>query len=614
MSKLRLAFDIETNGLLPTVDKIWCLVIVDSDSGVVYTYSDYDENLLSIRAGLDKLSTADVIYGHNIIGYDLPVLKKIAGWAPDSKTNVVDTWIMSQVVRYKRDHKHGLAGWGEYFKFPKGDYNDWSAYSQEMLTYCIRDVELNVKVYKELVDSARKTIKRYPLFAKGLEIEMEFAKIESDIRLKGWVFNIDNAIKLLGDMNDKLNHIESILEPRIGMQCIKTDGTETKTPAWRKDGCYTLATVRHFGIDETRGKTDRPIEGEYSRVSFEQGKIGQIKVVRSYLYSIGWVPDEWNVEKINGKFVNKSPKITESSLKPLGESAMMISEYYTIRARKGILEGWINEVNLYGDGRLHGRMWTIGTPSSRCRHEVICNIPREDSAYGAELRALLMCEQGTSIVGADSAGCQVRALCHYLNNEEFTKEVIHGDIHQRNADVLNVSRNASKPFFFAYLFGAGAGKLGNILTGKTDAKLGAQMKEKFQSSVPGMTVFVNRLEQEFDRTTAAFGANMSFIRGLDGRIVFVSSKHQVLNYLLQTTEAITCKAAMVWASRKLTEEKIMHYPIMHYHDEAEFVVKDDDVERTKEILELAFTEGPRLFDVTCMAGSAKSGKTYLEVH
>jgi DNA polymerase-1 len=613
MSKLRYCYDVECDGLLDRVTKIWCLVLVNPDTGEVKPYSDHDPKLPKVAEGLQELNKADIIFGHNCIGFDNVVLKKVLGWSPAPSVRVIDTWIMSMLLQYKRDHKHGLAGWGEKFKFPKLEFSDFTQYTQEMLTYCIRDVELNVLVYKELTQQAQKLMTKYPLFSKGLEVEMEFAKIEADIQYKGWKFDMDGAIKLLGEIDDKLEAIERVLEPRIGLQCVRTDGTVTKQPAWRKDGCYTLATVKHFGIEEERGRTDRPIEGEYSRVSFEQGKIGQIEIVKSYLYSIGWVPDEWNVEKVGNKWINKSPKITESSLEKLGPEAMMISEYYTIRSRKGILEGWIDAAK-NSDGRLHGRMWTIGTPSFRCRHEIVCNIPREDSAYGAELRELLTCEPGTSIVGADSAGCQVRALCHYLGNDEFTKEVVHGDIHQRNADALGVSRKASKPFFFAYLFGAGAGKLGNILTGKTDAKLGAQMKEKFQNSVPGMKRLVTTLEDEYTRTGSAFGSDKAHIRGLDGRIIFVASPHQVLNYLLQTTEAITCKAAMVWASRKLAEERIMNYPIMHYHDEAEFVVKDEDVERTKEILAEAFTEGPKMFNVTCMAGESKSGKTYLAVH
>jgi len=116
-----------------------------------------------------------------------------------------------------------------------------------MLTYCIRDVELNVKVYKVLVTEAQKLITKNPLYKHGLNVEFEFAKIESDIRQKGWMFNMAAAQTLLTEINNKLDAIEAVLEPRIGMRCIKTDGKdEFKEPAWRKDGCYTVATVKPF--------------------------------------------------------------------------------------------------------------------------------------------------------------------------------------------------------------------------------------------------------------------------------------------------------------------------------------------------------------------------------
>ena len=590
------------------------MVVVNIDTGVVTSFSDWDPKLPTLAEGLVFLEKADVLAGHNVISYDLQVLKKLAGWSPKQQTKVFDTWIMSQLLQYKRSHKHGLAGWGEFFKYPKLDYDDWSKYTPEMLTYCIRDVELNVKVYNHLVADARKIISKYPLFAKGMDVELEFAKIEADIHSKGWLFDLNKAHTLLKEINDKLETIERVLEPKIGLRCIRTDGTETKKPAWRKDGCYTLATVKHFGIDEARGKTDRPIEGEYSRISFEQGKVSQIEVVKDYLYSIGWVPDEWNVEKINGKFVNKSPKITESSLKPLGEEAMMISEFYTVRSRKGILEGWIEHVSKSPDGRLHGKMFTIGTPTFRCRHEIVANIPSVDSVYGKEMRSLLTCEQGTSIVGADSSGNQMRGLCHYLGNEDFTHEVINGDVHQSNADALGTTRKLSKPFLYAFLFGGGAGKLGQILTGTTNAKVGAAAKEKFANSIPGMKQLLENLSSEYERTKAMFGESYANIRGIDGRIVFVSSPHQTLNYLLQTAEGVTCKAAIVYLRDKLIERKIHHYFTLHYHDECVCICKDEDAEEVAELAIEAFTEAPKWFGITCMSGSAHIGKTYSEVH
>ena len=615
MSKLRLCVDLETNGFMPHVSKIWCMVAIDSDTGTVYSFSDYDKELPSLKEGLEFIGTADILFGHNFIGYDLVVLEHLTGWTPTDNQQVIDTWVLSQINQYKRDHKHGLAGWGSKLEFPKIEFNDFDSYSKEMLKYCIRDVELNVKVYKELAIESSKIISKHPSFKKGIEVEMEFSAIEAEIRNKGWMFDMAGAQTLLTKINNKIDAIEQVLEPKIGMRCIKIDKpTEYKEPAWRKDGCYTLSTVKHFGYTQESGKRDRPILGAYCRVSFEQGKAGSIEVAKDWLYSLGWVPDEWNVERINGKFVNKSPKLSDSSLSLLGADAMLLSDFYTIRSRKSILEGWIKEVKESLDNRLHGRMWTIGTPTFRCRHEVVANLPKVSSVYGKEMRSLLVCEEGTTIVGADSSGNQMRGLCHYIGNDEFTNEVINGDVHQRNADTLNVSRDLAKPFLYAFLFGGGAGKLGLILSGKRDAKLGQEAMAKFEKSTPGLPELKDKIMTQYNNTAGAFGKEKAFVRGIDGRLVFVSSPHQVLNYILQTAEGVTCKAAAVYLKRKLRERKIPHYFVLHYHDELAVVCKDEHVEELRELSEEAFTEAPKWFGITCMGGEAKVGKTYADVH
>jgi len=610
----RYVFDLETDNLLPKVSRIWMLVIEDVDSGEVFTYPNPtgDPKSGSLRSGLNKLASADVIIGHNIIGYDLVVLKHLTNWSPPDTQTIVDTWILSQLTQYKRDHKHGLEGWGHKLGFQKIEFSNFDEYSEEMLTYCIRDVQLNTKVYNLLSDQCHKIILRNPLFKKGIQVEMQFAMIEAEIRRRGWKFDKPKADALLAEINGKLEVIEAFLEPLIGMRCIKKDGLEHKEPAWRKDGCYTVNTAKWFDVPIESGREDRPIDGPYSRISFEQGKVSSIEVVKDYLYSIGWVPDEWNTEKINGKFVNKSPKLTDTSLALLGDTGKLISEYYTIRSRKGILEGWLKEVQT--DGRLHGRMWTIGTPTFRCRHEVVANLPSVDSVYGKEMRSLLVCEDGMSIVGADSAGNQMRGLCHYIGNDSFTNEVINGDVHQRNADALGVSRKLAKPFLYAFLFGGGAGKLGLILTGKRDATVGSNAIEKFQDSIPGLKELRSSLESQFKRTSEAFGKDNAFIRGIDGRTIFVSSNHQVLNYLLQTLEGITCKAAIVWMKEELIKRRIPHYFALHYHDEYAVVVPDEYAEEVRQLSIDSFTEAPKDFGVVCMNGDAHVGKTYAEVH
>jgi DNA polymerase-1 len=613
----RYTFDIETNGFMPDVNKCWMVVIEDVDTSEVFSYTSKDGNMnKDLFEGLTKLSEADILIGHNIIGYDLVVLDHLFGWKPKETQRIMDTYVLSQLIQYQRNHRHSLEGWGTLLGYPKLEFNDFSKYSDEMLTYCIRDVQLNTKVYMCLQEDGTRIIKRNPLFTKGIHVEMEFAKIEADIRNRGWIFDMESALKLQEHLNGRLEKSEAYLEPLIGMRCIPKDGRDDyKEPAWRKDGCYTINTVKWFNIPIESGRpsrSGRPIEGPYCRVSFEQGKVSSIEVVKNYLYSIGWEPDEWNWDRINGAMIKKGPKLTETSLLPLGESGKLINEYYTIRSRRDILKGWIEAAQK--DGRLHGRMWTIGTPTFRCRHEVVANLPSVDTEYGKEMRSLLKCEEGYSIVGADSAGNQMRGLCHYIGNEDFTEEVINGDVHQRNANALGVTRKLAKPFLYAFLFGGGAGKLGLILTGKRDVAVGQSAIEKFQDSIPGLKELRESLEAQFNKTSDAFGKKNAFIRGIDGRTIFVSSKHQVLNYLLQTLEGITCKAAIVWMKKELIKRGIPHYFALHYHDEFAVVVPDNFAEEVRLLSIESFTEAPKEFGVMCMNGDAHIGKNYAEVH
>jgi DNA polymerase-1 len=625
-------FDIETDGLWPEVSKIWCLVITDTETLESTRYSDYDPEYENLDEGLKELSHPNmVLVGHNIGGYDLMVLRVLKGWEPHPTSTIHDTWIMSMVLNQKRTHKQGLGGWGEFLGEPKHEWTDWSRYQRAMMDYCVQDTIVNVKVYKHLIEEMKAIHRTNKLIAKGLWVESRFAVMEGRIREKGWLFDMAAAVKLLDLMQDRMSYIENLLEPQIGMLCVPTDARdEFKAPAWRKDGCYTVNTVKHFGYPIESGREERPIGGPFCRVEFEQGKLSSDKVLKHWLESIGWEPDEWNYERINGQFIKKSAKLTESSLILLGERGELVDEYNMIKNRRGILAGWIEEAKR--DGRVHGRMWTIGTPTFRCRHEVVANLPgvkldKQDNilkgvegGFGYDMRSLFQCEEGMTIIGADSSGNQMRGLCHYLGNDEFTKEVIEGDVHMRNAITLAMftgnepKRKIAKPFLYAFLFGGGAGKLGLILTGKRDAKIGAQALDKFADSIPGMKPLIERLKDLFERTAANFGKNHAFIKGIDGRIVYTESPHKVLNYLLQTLEGVTCKAAAIYLEDKLIELGIPHYFAMHYHDEFAVVVPDKYADQVAALSIEAFTEAPKWFGVECMSGDAKQGKTYAEVH
>ena len=619
---MRLTVDIEANGLQAT--KIWMIVCENIDNGMIYKFSDVKSLHGTLEDGVNFLKNATLLVGHNLIGYDLPTIDRIMGSNLLLEAHVHDTLVMSQVLRYKRGHRHGLEGWGENLGYSKIEFDkekfaigDDPEVFKEMLSYCIRDVQLNTKVYLQLLEEYKKAYGFRPLIKEGMQIEHETSKFNAYVRDKGWYFDMDEAKSILGTMHQRMAEIENVIEPEMGTRVTYIDKAP-KTPKFKKDGTYSAPTCRllseFFGKDVSPTDTHLAPPGfEFQRTTKEQAKLGSQEVVKEWLLSIGWKPDEYNRKKIGFEWVTMGPKLTTTSLEKLGERGMMIDEYYALRHKASLMEGWIEKVEGTEDGRLHGNMWTIGTPTFRCRHETIANLPGARTPWGKEIRSMLKPDPGYVIVGCDSSGNQLRGLCHYVSNSQFTSEVIYGDQHQRNADTLSCSRDTAKSYLYAYLFGAGDAKLGQVLTGKSNSEVGRVSKEKFAKSIKGLGELRDNLQRVWNNTKNRQGDG--WFPGLDGRPVFAGSAHQALNYLLQSAEGITCKAALAYGWKKMQEEGLRAEPRLFYHDELAFQAHPDDAERVGEILKEAFTEGPKTFGVDIMeGGDYVIGESYADVH
>ena len=616
---MKLVIDIEADAVDAT--KIWMLCAHDIDTGIDYQFSDYSDKCLSMADGIRLLEGADVLIAHNGIGYDIPVLSRLTGFKLRDDQKVFDTWVMSQTLRYKRTHKHGLAGWGEhlgyskiYFdpeNFAKGD--DPEVF-KEMLRYCKQDVRLNVQVYEALMDEFKKIYSINPLIREGLKIEHDTAHFNAYVKERGWKFNEEKAHATRTKMQDRMDEIKAQIEPKLGEHKVYID-KEPRTPKFKKNGNYNVHTVRqlteYFGRPVKEDETNLVPAGQtFQRSRMEQINLGQVDLVKEYLKTIGWKPDDWTVKKIDGKWVKQSPKLTQTSLSKLGELGEMISEYYTIRNRASVIDGWFDQAKA---GRLHGNMWTIGTPTFRVRHEVIVNLPGVHAPWGKELRELLVADEGMVVVGADSSGNQLRGLCHYVGNDGFTNEVIYGDQHSRNAEILKCDRPTAKNYLYAYLFGAGAAKLGSILTGRPNPTVGRASADAFGKGIKGLAELKSTLGNSWKERQYRQGVGWFF--AVDGRPVFAESDHQTLNYLLQTTEGITCKAALSYAWDKIKTEGLNAEPRLFYHDELAFVATPEDADRVGEILQESFREAPKTFGIECMdGGDYVIGQSYADVH
>ncbi len=163
-------FDIEANGLLDTVDKIWVVKFKKVGEDRWWTWDSEDGD--DCQAAKDLIKKVDVAIGHNILGYDLPAIEKVLGipfglntWN-GKKVQFIDTLVMSEFWNPDLDG-HSLEDWGNRLGFPKMDYRqhlielgvmtgnepkgfEFSFYHPSMHQYCERYVEVTEKLYLHL--------------------------------------------------------------------------------------------------------------------------------------------------------------------------------------------------------------------------------------------------------------------------------------------------------------------------------------------------------------------------------------------------------------------------------------------------------------------------------
>jgi len=162
---MTLIFDLETNGLLHDVTHIHCLAIYDTETKQMLTYND-EGNTEPLTRGIQRLEDASEIVGHNIINYDIPVIRKLYPWF-SYVGRVLDTLVLSRVchpdilsIDGKRKWKnmplqlygrHSLESYGYRLGEYKGDFgktSDWKEWSQEMQDYMVQDVVVTTKLWK----------------------------------------------------------------------------------------------------------------------------------------------------------------------------------------------------------------------------------------------------------------------------------------------------------------------------------------------------------------------------------------------------------------------------------------------------------------------------------
>jgi hypothetical protein len=594
---MRLLFDIETNGLpRQGMDRLHCIVTKNLDTGEVLRYNDVGTHE-SVTTGVNILAEAEILIGHNIVGFDIPAIQQIYPFF-EPKARCYDTLILSRLFQPhilsmdfrkkpigmpgKLYGRHSLEAWGYRLGDYKGEFgktSDWSEWSQEMEDYCEQDVHV--------VETLFNTIFRNKLgkFKDAVWLEHDLAKIMALQETAGWPFDVVKAQKLESTLRtemDKLaDHMRETFPYVDGGTMIPKRNNSTK-------GYYE-------GAELTKLKEFNPTSRDH----------------------IGWAFMTWRDWKPEVFTDTGRPKIDEGVLQSIDtEEAKTFARILELQKALGQLSdganAWLKMVT--PQGRIH-HVCQLATNTGRNAHSRP-NLGQTSS--DPRCRELFGPGNGMRQVGADASGLELRMLGHYLaefDGGAFADVVVNGDIHQQNADRVGCTRKEVKTLTYAFIYGASDKKIGTSLdkslSEEAAKKLGASIRKKFLKAIPGLDDLLKFVANE---------SASDVLRGLDGRpIRLQGKKHAALNYLLQSAGAIVCKRWNVIAFNQMNslgyQWGIDYQWLGWIHDEIQLAVQPHLVNDAKFQLEWSIVQAGEYYDLKVpLASEAKEGATWADCH
>lgn len=611
-----LFFDIEGNGLLAEIDTVHCIGICDEHGENVQSYSDSDPKLPSLREGLDRLKSAERLIGHNITGYDIPVINKLFGPTLDLE-KAWDTMVVAGLCQPTR-RSISLASYGKEFGFEKGDFKEFDVYSDEMRVYMERDVLLTKRLYQYL----QKMLNFY--FQKGWDLR-EAIKLEHKVQIAlaaqaehGFRFDVKAAeelnVKLTSDLEKLSNTLEKVFKPQL--RPIKGQW-DFKKKTWLKPDEFTpKVNNARMNYSENASLTRCKIE------PFNPSSREQVAVRLNQEY--GWKPTEYTPD---GR-----PKLDESTLADLDyPEAGLLREYYRKSKQQGMLaEGNAAWMRLHKNGRMHGYVRSCGARTHRMSHRAP-NMAQVDKDKA--MRSLWLPDCGQVLVGCDADALELRMLACYLHKYDggaYGNAVLTGtketgtDPHSLNQKAANLhSRDSAKTLYYALVYGAGDSRIGQVVYDDLQAageplppksklaSLGREARAKIERGVVGLGSLIEDVQKQ--------AASSGYVRLPDGRCA-ETSQRAALNTLLQGSGSILMKTALVIFYHELCPSEGLvhgrHYSLLaNVHDEQQLSVDPDLADTVGNLFCLAINmAGKRLELPVAFSGDYQKGRNWAETH
>lgn len=569
--------DIETNGLIPTLDKCHCLAIGTTDYDDIEIYAD-QPGYRSIREGVERLQEADRIVFHNGFGFDFPALQKLFGLDVLRHDQIYDTLILSRLLD-PTARSHSLEAWGERLGFPKGDHSDWDTFSDAMARYCVQDVAVTQRVYAEL-------LKRYDTeWDDALRLEFDFAYVMGLQEQHGFRLNVQACEELAAELRQEMSDIEVELQE-----------------------VFPPLTIERFSE-----KTGKRLKDKVE--VFNPGSRKQI--AERFVERYNWTPKRFTPAG--------SPQIDESVLATMSyPEAKLLARYFRCQKQLSQISegdsGWLKCVD--SNNYVHGRVNTIGAATHRCAHfgPNMAQVDKKDP----RMREVWLPDPGHKLVGCDADALELRMLANYLglfDGGEYRDALLYGskddgtDVHSRTANLVGVSRDNAKRVTYAYLYGASDRKLTEIAkeaNGKI--KQGKEIRRRMDEGINGLGKLSTLVKKK---------AKRGFIKACDKRRIPIKSEHSALNFLLQSAGAIVMKKALQVFHYQLcpAEGYVVGGRPVHFnycanvHDEVQLSCESEHAEKLGQLFAKAIELAGEQLALLCpVSGSYDIGNNWKDTH
>jgi len=673
----RYFFDIETDGFLDTVTTIHSLVLMDMDTGEMFSYADEGfwgddkRKYRPVSEGLFRLSAATELCGHNIIKFDVPVIQKLhPTWEHNAK--LTDTLLMVRLlfpnirdmdfrVRKQQEKRgvpptlpgkrigsHALEAWGYRLNVLKGDYSEemkakgldpWASWNKAMQDYCEQDVVVTADLYFMI----RKKFAIDSEWALALDIEHRFQSAIHAQEQHGFRFDVGAAKELEATLRLRKAELDDELLSLF-------------EPWWTASGKFTPAKMQRRFVEHPEGSVTRTIKretGETYTHTQKNGKKVQRKVKvpvtqRGYYehtdpeapYSKAELRvfnpgSRAHIEDRLKKLYGWSPSVFTDTGKAKIDDAVLsklpyppakrLSEYFMVIKRLSQLadgdQAWLKTVK---NGRIHGQVNTLGAITGRCTHSKpnVAQVPSIQNAkgpvpYGAECRALFIPDDGHVLVGCDASELELRCLAHFINDGGRYAKIVAEGRKEDGTDIHTMNQKTaglpSRANAKTFIYG--------FLYGAGDAEIGRIVKGTAEDG--------SKLKKKFLKGTPGLAGLVSavkaaakkngWVRGIDGRRIPTRHLHAALNTLLQNAGAVAMKLATALVYEKMCDLGHEHGKdwalVANVHDEFQMTVRPDLADTLQAVATWSIEEAGKLLHFRCpLAGEAEVGQSWKDTH